>query len=93
MKFCTTHSDALLAVLSKYVVLARMEAGCRNVDLCASVAEPGTYLVIEKWESEEARRAHFDSALMVEMANSCTGLLSSPPTIELWDGASAHDLR
>ena len=27
---------ALLGVLSKYVVLTRMEPACRNIDLCAS---------------------------------------------------------
>ena len=83
----------LVAVLSKYVVLARTEPGCRNIDLCASVAEPGQYLVIEKWDSPESQRAHFDSPTMVEMATSCSGLLAGPPRIELWDGPSAHDLR
>lgn len=93
MTFRANNPEALLAVLSKYVVLTRMQEGCRNVDLCASVAEPGSYLVIAKWDGDDARRAHFDSALMVEMAKSCTGLLTSSPTVQLWDGASAHDLR
>ena len=35
----------------------------------------------------------FDSALMVEMAESCSGLLAAPPDIDLWDGLSAHDLN
>ena len=29
---------------------------------------------------------------MVEMATACSGLLTSAPDIDLWDGASAHDL-
>ncbi|MEQ1873957.1 MAG: putative quinol monooxygenase [Ilumatobacteraceae bacterium] len=93
MEFQAADAETLLAVLSKYVVLTRMEAGCRNVDLCASVANPGRYLLIQKWESGAAQRTHFDSPGMVEMATSCTGLLQSPPKIELWDGVSAHDLR
>ena len=80
-------------VLAKYVVLTRMEQGCRNIDLCASVTHPGRYLLIQKWASGEAQRAHFDSAGMVEMATACTGLLAAPPDIDLWDGPSAHDLR
>ena len=83
---------ALTAVLSKYVVLTRMQAGCRNVDLCSSVTSAGQFLVIEKWESPAAQRAHFDSREMVEMAQSCQGLLAAPPQIDLWDGPSAHDL-
>lgn len=92
LRFDAADAAALVAVLSKYVVLTRMEPGCRNVDLCASVTRPGRYLVIQKWESAEAQRAHFDGAVMVEMARACTGLLSAPPDIDLWDGPSAHDL-
>ena len=93
MRFDAADPGALLAVLSKYVVLTRMQPGCRNIDLCSSVTHPGRYLLIQKWESGEAQRAHFDSAEMVEMARSCTGLLAGPPDIDLWDGPSAHDLR
>jgi len=92
MRFDAADATALVAVLSKYVVLTRMQPGCRNVDLCASVTHPGRYLVIQKWESSEAQRAHFDSTEMVEMAQSCAGILTGPPDIDLWDGPSAHDL-
>jgi quinol monooxygenase YgiN len=50
-------------------------------------------VVIEKWESVDAQRAHFDTEVMVDMARSCTGLLTQPPTIDLLEGISAHDLR
>ena len=93
MRFDAADAGALLAVLSKYVVLTRMEPGCRNMDLCWSVTQPGRYLLIQKWDSPETQRAHFDSPGMIEMATACTGLLSGPPDIDLWDGPSAHDLR
>jgi quinol monooxygenase YgiN len=92
MRFDAADADSLMAVLSKYVVLTRMQQGCRNVDLCASVTQPGRYLIVQKWDSAEAQRAHFDSAVMVEMATACSGLLTNAPDIDLWDGASAHDL-
>ena len=41
----------LAAVLSRYVVMARGESGCRNIDLLISATESGKFLVIEKWES------------------------------------------
>jgi quinol monooxygenase YgiN len=93
LRFDAADDAALLAVLSKYVVLTRMHDGCRNVDLCSSATTPGRHLVIEKWETPEHQRRHFDSDDMVDMAQSCVGLLSSPPDIDLWDGTSAHDLR
>ena len=85
--------DKLRSVLAKYVVLARGEPGCRNVDLIASVTHERRHLVIGKWESPDSQRRHFDSAVMVEMASGCTGLVSRPPQIDLWEATSAHDLR
>ena len=92
MRFDAADVGSLLAVLAKYVVLTRMQPGCRNVDLCASVTQQGRYLVVQKWESVAAQRAHFDSAVMVEMAAACNGLLTVAPDIDLLDGVSAHDL-
>lgn len=93
IKFDAADNKALLAVLSKYIVLTRMVDGCHNIDLCSSVTHPGRHLLIQKWESPEYQRRHFDSALMVEMAESCAGILSGPPDVDLWDATSAHDLR
>jgi quinol monooxygenase YgiN len=49
--------------------------------------------VIQKWDSDEMQRQHFDSPLMVEMATSCVGILAAAPEIDMWEGTSAHDLR
>lgn len=93
MRFDAADNAAVLAVLAKYIVLTRMEDGCRNIDLCSSATKPGRHLLIQKWESVEQQRHHFDSILMVEMAQSCGGLLAAAPEIDLWEGTSAHDLR
>jgi quinol monooxygenase YgiN len=93
LRFDTVDDERLIAVLAKYVVLTRMHPGCRNVDLCASISTPHRYVVIEKWETPAAQRAHFDSADMVEMAHACRGLLGGPPDIELLESVSAHDLH
>jgi quinol monooxygenase YgiN len=93
MAFDASDPDALQSVLAKYVVLARGEPGCRNVDLCASATRPGRFVVLQKWETPGDQQAHFDSSTMVEMAESCHGLLASPPEIDLLEAISAHDLR
>ena len=92
MVFESAQPERLQSVLAKYVVLSRGHAGCRNIDLCASATSPGRFVIIEKWESPEAQRAHFDSPEMVEMAKACHGLLTQPPQIDLLEGISAHDL-
>ena len=92
MTFDATEPERLAAVLSRYVVLSRSHPGCRNIDLCVSMTRPARYVVIQKWATPEAQRAHFDSPEMVEMAEACVGLLAAPPDIDLLDGVSAHDL-
>jgi quinol monooxygenase YgiN len=92
MAFDATDADGLLAVLSKYVVLTRGQDGCRNVDLCLSVTQPDRFVIVQKWEHPDDQQAHFDSDVMVEMAQACAGLLKAPPQIDLLEGISAHDL-
>ena len=92
MAFDAADPARLQSVLASYVVMSRGEPGCRNIDLCLSATTPTRFVVIEKWESPEAQRAHFDSPAMVTMAKACDGLLTSPPQIDLLEAISAHDL-
>src|SRR5688572_2131425 len=92
MRFEASAPDRLLGVLSEYVVLSRMTQGCRNIDLCQSVTTRGRFVIVERCESPAAQQAHFGSDEMIEMAQACEGLLSSPPDIDLLEGLSAHDL-
>jgi quinol monooxygenase YgiN len=83
---------SLAAVLSTYVVATRGQSGCRNVDFCQAVGVPGTFVIIEKWLSPAAQAEHFGSAVTEQFARSCKGLLTSPPSFELLESISAHDL-
>lgn len=93
MRFEAADPERLIGVLSKYVVLSRQQPGCRNMDLCGSVAVPDRFVIIQKWETPEAQQAHFNSEEMTDMARSCEGLLAGPPEIDLLVGLSAHDLN
>ena len=92
MRFEAGDLEALTSILAKYVVISRSNPGCRNIDLVSSATTRGRLLVVEKWDSIDAQRAHFDSAEMVEMARSCEGILTEPPDIDLYEGISMHDL-
>ena len=92
MTFDASDPAQLVGILSKYVVVSRGHPGCRNIDLCGSLTTPNRFLVIQKWDSPDAQRTHFDSDEMVQMAQACNGLLTRPPTIDLYEGLSAHDL-
>jgi quinol monooxygenase YgiN len=93
MHFDAADPDALQSVLAKYTVLTRMDPGCRNIDLCASVTRPGRFFIVQKWDSPESQQRLFDSDVMVEMATACRGLLTQPPDIDLLESISAHDLH
>ena len=54
MTFEATDPELLLPVLSKYIVMTRKEAACRNADLCVSFTDPSRFVIIEKWDSEHA---------------------------------------
>ena len=93
LTFDASNAELLVPVLSKYVVMTRNQPECRNADLCVSFNDSYHFVIIEKWDSEQAARAHFDSALMVEMAESCSGILAHRPDVDLLEGLSAHDLN
>jgi quinol monooxygenase YgiN len=86
------REQELGAVLARYVVLSRGHPGCRNIDLVASLTEPGKFLVYEKWESLDDQRAHMASADMTEMAAAAVPLLARRPELGLFAGVSAHDI-
>ncbi|MDQ1534590.1 MAG: hypothetical protein QOF28_2351, partial [Actinomycetota bacterium] len=66
----------LMGILAEYVVVTRQVAECRNIDLLASASLPGRLLLVEKWESPGAARAHLDSPEMAEMAAAAVGHLA-----------------
>jgi quinol monooxygenase YgiN len=84
--------DDLLAHIAQYVVMSRGENGCRNIDLCASVTADGRVMVIEKWSSRNAQRAHMDAPTMVALATAARDLGAERPELDLLEGMSAHDL-
>lgn len=89
----TDKGPELGYALARYVVLSRMEDGCRNIDLVSSVTVPGFFMVWEKWESHEHRKHHFEGAAARALAESVVDLVAEPPQFDVFDAVSAHDLR
>jgi quinol monooxygenase YgiN len=85
--------EQLARALARYVVMTRGETGCRNVDLCHSRAHPERFLVVEKWSSSEAHEAHAGGANLSGLASAAAALLARPPTVDVLDAVSAHDLE
>ena len=92
LTFDAADPESLLPILAKYVVLTRRQPGCRNVDLATSVTSVNRFVIVQKWDTPDAQRAHFDSDDMIEMAEACRGLLTAPPAVDLLEPITAHDL-
>lgn len=84
--------EQLAYALARYVVLSRMEPGCRNIDLVTSVTMKGVFMVWEKWEHHDAQRAHLDGEAIARLAEDLPGIVDEPPSFDLFDAISAHDL-
>ena len=87
------EEELLAAALARYIVMARHEPGCRNVDLVISSTKSGCFLVIQKWDSDALARDHLSSELMTSMAREVVPLIADKPDLDLWDSISAHDLK
>jgi len=56
-------SEAIVeAALKKLAVASRGDHGCISYDLFASESTPGTFVTIEKWESQDDLDAHMASS-------------------------------
>lgn len=93
MAFDALDADRLLAELARYVVLSRGHEGCVNIDLSASATRSNRFIVIAKWSTVAAQRAHMDSAELIALAEASAPLLAAPADIDLLEPISAHDLR
>ncbi|MGZ8177176.1 putative quinol monooxygenase [Williamsia sp. SKLECPSW1] len=51
-------ADGLGAALKKLAEASRGDAGCIAYEVYESASTPGTFITVEKWESQEALDAH-----------------------------------
>jgi quinol monooxygenase YgiN len=53
--------------LKTLVVASRSDSGCISYDLFASDSTPGTFVTIEKWQSQEDLDAHMASSHIADV--------------------------
>ncbi len=69
------EAKAVATVMAK---ATQQEEGCIEYHFYSNVEDPGTFLVFEKWESEEALKAHFETPHMAEFRSKLPGLVAGP---------------
>ncbi|NVZ69631.1 putative quinol monooxygenase [Pseudomonas costantinii] len=65
----------------------RAEHGCLQYDLHPVAGNPDSFVLIEKWASQDALDAHHVAAHMVEAAKHNPSFRAGPATVLLLEGA------
>ena len=61
--------DALKPIFKRLVTGSRAESGCLRYELNQSVENKNIYIIVERWESQQAIDLHNTTAHFVEFAN------------------------
>ena len=73
--------ETALAVLTETLEATHQEAGCRTYALHVSKQDPAQFVLVERWDDQEALDAHFGQPHMAKLAGAAGDLLAAPPTI------------
>lgn len=60
----------------------RKEPGCIEYDLCQDLSEPGRFVMVETWESEEALAVHLGLESLQAAVAALMPLAAEPPTVQ-----------
>jgi quinol monooxygenase YgiN len=85
--------DAALADAAEMMTASRAEEGCHAYAFSADPIKPGTLLLFEKWESEDALAAHAASAHMKAFQPKMGGWGITGADIKKYEIASEGPLR
>ncbi len=58
------------------------EPGCIEYDLCQDIAEPGRFVMVETWESEEALATHLAQESLQSAVGALAPMAAEPPTVQ-----------
>ncbi|WP_431958352.1 putative quinol monooxygenase [Nocardia lijiangensis] len=67
------------------------EPGCLLYALHRKAGEPGRFVMIEKWASKEALRAHGQGAALREVGAALGEALAGPPEVSVFEPLPAGD--
>jgi quinol monooxygenase YgiN len=92
LSFDPTNADALAAGFDKMQAASLAEDGCLHYDYYLDRKNPGTVLMFEKWESEEALAAHMQTPHMAEFGGVMGGIGITGVDIKKYSGATEGSL-
>jgi quinol monooxygenase YgiN len=79
----------LAALLERFERRATGEPGCRRYTFAAALADPGTFVLVSEWDSEDALDAHYRSEAFTDFQFELDGLLARPSELTVYPTAGA----
>ena len=74
--------EFLEAALRTMVKPTLEEPGCVEYDLCQDLAEPGRFVMVETWESDEALKVHLAQESLQAAVGALAHMAAEPPTVQ-----------
>lgn len=78
------QEDELIAAMSHAASLTRREEGCVEYELHRSTDNPQSFVMIEKWKSQQDLESHLQMSYIQELFQAAERILAGPPTISTW---------
>jgi len=75
--------ETFVAAAREQIVETRKEPGCIAYDFYESQTEPNTFVFNERWTSQEAIDAHFQTGHIKKFMSALPSCVAEPPVIEI----------
>ncbi len=77
--------DRAIAAIATLTTATRAETGCAEYTFSADLADPSVFYFFERWESEEALKAHGKAAHMAEFMAVAADLVAGAASATRYD--------
>ena len=92
LTFDPTKADVLAEGFDKMQAASLAEDGCLQYDYYLDRKNPGTVLMFEKWETEDALAAHMQAPHMAEFGGIMGGIGITGADVKKYSGATEGPL-
>jgi quinol monooxygenase YgiN len=83
--------EAAQALLTETIEATHQEEGCITYALHVSKSDPAQFVIVERWESQEALEAHGATPHMAHLASAARDLFAARPIIIFTDAIPVGD--
>lgn len=77
------RADAVVEIVAEFIDVVRAEDGCLRYDLFRVRRDPDTVVMVERWASKEALRAHGAADHFVAMSARLADELATAPSVRV----------